>query len=42
MTSACDSASSNDAIGYALDAIALGRADAMIAGGAEAPLLPLV
>ncbi|MET0793005.1 MAG: beta-ketoacyl-[acyl-carrier-protein] synthase family protein, partial [Polyangiaceae bacterium] len=36
------SASSNDAIGYALDAIALGRADVMIAGGAEAPLLPLV
>lgn len=36
------SASSNDAIGYALDAIELGRADVMIAGGAEAPLLPLV
>ena len=36
------SASSNDAIGYALDAIALQRADVMIAGGAEAPLLPLV
>ena len=36
------SASSNDAIGYALDAIALGRADVMIAGGAEAPLIPLV
>ncbi len=36
------SASSNDAIGYALDAIALGRAEVMIAGGAEAPLLPLV
>ncbi len=36
------SASSNDAIGYALDAIALGRADVMIAGGAEAPILPLV
>ena len=36
------SASSNDAIGYALDALELGRADVMIAGGAEAPLLPLV
>ncbi len=36
------SASSNDAIGYALDALALGRADVMIAGGAEAPLIPLV
>ena len=36
------SASSNDAIGYALDMIALSRADVMIAGGAEAPLLPLV
>ncbi len=36
------SASSNDAIGYALDMIALERADVMIAGGAEAPLLPLV
>ena len=36
------SASSNDAIGYALDAIALGRAEVMVAGGAEAPLLPLV
>jgi 3-oxoacyl-[acyl-carrier-protein] synthase II len=36
------SASSNDAIGYALDAITLSRADVMIAGGAEAPLIPLV
>lgn len=36
------SASSNDAIGYALDAISLDRADVMLAGGAEAPLLPLV
>jgi 3-oxoacyl-[acyl-carrier-protein] synthase II len=36
------SASSNDAIGYALDAITLDRADVMIAGGAEAPLIPLV
>ncbi len=36
------SASSNDAIGYALDMIALQRADVMIAGGAEAPLLPVV
>ena len=36
------SASSNDAIGNALDAIALDRADVMIAGGSEAPLLPVV
>lgn len=36
------SASSNDAIGYAGDMIALDRVDVMIAGGAEAPLLPLV
>ena len=36
------SASSNDAIGYASDMITLDRADVMIAGGAEAPLLPLV
>ncbi len=36
------SASSNDAIGYALDSIALDRADVMLAGGAEAPLIPLV
>jgi 3-oxoacyl-[acyl-carrier-protein] synthase II len=36
------SASSNDAIGYALDAIALDRADVMLAGGAEAPIIPLV
>jgi 3-oxoacyl-[acyl-carrier-protein] synthase II len=36
------SASSNDAIGYGLDMISLQRADVMIAGGAEAPLLPLV
>jgi 3-oxoacyl-[acyl-carrier-protein] synthase II len=36
------SASSNDAIGYAMDMIELDRADVMIAGGAEAPLLPLV
>ena len=36
------SASSNDANGHALDAIALGRVDVMVAGGAEAPLLPVV
>ena len=36
------SASSNDAIGYAMDMIELDRADVMIAGGADAPLLPLV
>jgi 3-oxoacyl-[acyl-carrier-protein] synthase II len=36
------SASSNDAIGHALDAIALDRADVMLAGGAEAPIIPLV
>ena len=36
------SASSNDAVGYALDMIELDRADVMIAGGAEAPLLPIV
>ena len=36
------SASSNDAIGYAMDMIELDRADVMIAGGAEAPLLPIV
>ena len=31
-------AASNMAIGDALDAIRLGRADAMIAGGSEAPI----
>ncbi|MEO6600732.1 MAG: beta-ketoacyl-[acyl-carrier-protein] synthase family protein [Polyangiaceae bacterium] len=36
------SASSNDAIGYAMDMIELDRADVMIAGGADAPLLPIV
>jgi 3-oxoacyl-[acyl-carrier-protein] synthase II len=42
MTVGSGSASSNDAIGYALDMLALSRADVMIAGGAEAPLLPVV
>jgi len=42
LTLGSGSASSNDAIGYAGDMIALDRADVMIAGGAEAPLLPLV
>jgi len=36
------SASSNDAVGYAMDMIELDRADVMIAGGAEAPLLPII
>ena len=36
------SASSNDAIGYAMDMIELDRADVMIAGGAEAPILPII
>lgn len=39
-TTAC--ASGSDAIGQAADAIAAGRADAMVAGGAEAPLVPMV
>ena len=39
VVSAC--ASAGDALGGALDAIRLGRADVMIAGGAEAPLTPL-
>ena len=42
LTLGSGSASSNDAIGYASDMIALERADVMIAGGAEAPILPLV
>jgi 3-oxoacyl-[acyl-carrier-protein] synthase II len=36
------SASSNDAIGYGMDMIELDRADVMIVGGADAPLLPMV
>lgn len=39
-TTAC--ASGSDAIGQAAGMIASGRADAMLAGGAEAPLVPLV
>jgi 3-oxoacyl-[acyl-carrier-protein] synthase II len=42
MTVGSGSASSNDAIGYGLDMISLSRADVMIAGGAEAPILPVV
>ncbi|HXK20333.1 MAG TPA: beta-ketoacyl-[acyl-carrier-protein] synthase family protein [Polyangiaceae bacterium] len=42
LTLGSGSASSNDAIGYASDMITLDRADVMIAGGAEAPLLPVV
>jgi 3-oxoacyl-[acyl-carrier-protein] synthase II len=36
------SASGNDAIGYALDLLRLGEVDVVLAGGSEAPLLPVV
>jgi 3-oxoacyl-[acyl-carrier-protein] synthase II len=36
------SASGNDAIGYALDLLRLGEVDVMLAGGSEAPLIPVV
>ena len=36
------SASGNDAIGYAIDLLRLGEADVVLAGGSEAPLIPVV
>lgn len=42
VTLGSSSASGNDAIGYALRMIQSGEAEVMVAGGAEAPLTPLV
>jgi 3-oxoacyl-[acyl-carrier-protein] synthase II len=36
------SASGSDAIGYALDLLRMGEVDVMLAGGSEAPLIPVV
>jgi 3-oxoacyl-[acyl-carrier-protein] synthase II len=38
----CGCTSAHDAVGHAFDAIRLGRARAMIAGGADAPIVPAV